>query len=52
MILLYLKKPVNWSLEAVTDTAVNVIITYRTEEKFFCDSFNTVYNLFHHYVYF
>lgn len=49
MILLCLKNTVNWSLEAFTDTAVNVIITYGTEEKFFCGRFNTVYNLFHHY---
>lgn len=33
----------NWSLEAFTDTAIIVIITYKTEEKLFSDSFNTVY---------
>lgn len=52
MILLCLKTTVNGSLEVFTDTAIIVVISHRTEEKLFCDSFNTVYTLFHHCVYF
>lgn len=44
--LLCLKSAVNWSLETLTDTVINVIITYWAEEKLFCDNFNTVYSLF------
>lgn len=52
MILLCLKNTVSWILEAFTDSAIIVITKYRTEEKLFCDSFNIVYTLFHHCVYF
>lgn len=50
--LLCLKTAVNWSLETLSDTVINVIITYWAEEELFCEICNTVYSLFRDCAYF